>query len=321
MSKLISVIINCYNQDKFLEKCLDSVINQTYKNLEIIIVDDGSTDNTLKISKKYQKKDNRIKVISTPNYGLSKSRNIGIDNSTGDYLYFVDSDDIIEKDVIEYLYNISIKYDVCISTCKPLTIYNYDYKYKNKKEKIDILNDVQMLKKVLLIEDKANTFWNKLYKRELFDDIRFEDRIINDMTVVHKLIIKTKRIAYSNQIKYFYFRHTGAVTYRKNIKLERNIDKYLVSKERYEYIKKIYPNLIENDIYLISNTIILYLEDNKELIKYLDNDNAYQMIKKLFNLKILFYPMKISSKIRIILFFINRKLCKKIYNKVRENKI
>ena len=95
MNKLISIIINVYNGEKYIKKCLDSVINQTYKNLEILIINDGSTDKTLEICKKY--KDERIKIITTENQGLSFSRNVGIDNAGGEYLYFVDADDFIRE--------------------------------------------------------------------------------------------------------------------------------------------------------------------------------------------------------------------------------
>ena len=117
-NKLISVIINVYNAEKFVEKCLLSVLNQTYKNLEILIINDGSTDDSIKLCKKY--KDKRIKIITTKNMGLAASRNVGIDNATGDYLYFVDADDYIKEDAIEHLYKISVENNADVSTSKCL---------------------------------------------------------------------------------------------------------------------------------------------------------------------------------------------------------
>ena len=107
--QMISVILNVFNGEKYIKKCLESIINQTYKDIEIVIVNDGSTDDTKKIIESY--KDKRIKLINQENMGLSLSRNVGIDNSKGDYLYFVDVDDYLEKDALEYLYNLMIKYD------------------------------------------------------------------------------------------------------------------------------------------------------------------------------------------------------------------
>ena len=194
MEKLISVIINVYNREKFIGKCIESVINQTYKNLEILIINDGSTDNTLKICESY--KDERIRIITTENLGLSLSRNVGIDNAKGEYLYFIDSDDFVENDVIEYLYNLCKKYNAKFSTCIPLTVFDYNFTVNNKNERIDVLTSYEMLKKVLILEDMSGTTWNKLLKKDLFSNIRFEDRIINDVVVTYKLVIEAEKIIY-----------------------------------------------------------------------------------------------------------------------------
>ena len=120
---MISVIVNVFNGEKYIKKCLDSIINQTYKDLEILIIDDGSIDSTLSICKKY--KDKRIRIISGKNIGISLSRNIGLDNARGDYLFFVDSDDYIEKDTIKYLYDNIKKYNLDMTTCKSVDVYDY----------------------------------------------------------------------------------------------------------------------------------------------------------------------------------------------------
>ena len=224
MSELITVVINVYNREKFISKCIESVINQTYKNLEILIINDGSTDNTLKICENYS--DERIRIITTDNLGLSISRNIGIENANGDYLYFVDSDDFIENDVIEYLYRLCKQYDVPLATCNPLTIFNYNYTKKKIEEKIKIMDSKEMLKKVLLAENVAGAIWNKLMKIELFDGIRFQNRIINDVVVVYKIIMKTDKIVYSNQEKYYYVKHANAVVVYGDEKLDRASDFY-----------------------------------------------------------------------------------------------
>ena len=125
MKDLISVIINVYNGEKYINKCLDCIVNQTYSNLEILIINDGSNDKTLKLCKKY--KDSRIKIITTKHLGLSLSRNVGLDKARGKYIYFIDVDDFIELDTIEYLYSLCIKYKASISTCRSLDVYNYVY--------------------------------------------------------------------------------------------------------------------------------------------------------------------------------------------------
>ena len=138
MEELISVIINVYNGEKYIKKCLESIINQTYKNLEILIINDGSTDNTLSICQSY--KDERIRIITQENIGLSKSRNVGIENAKGEYLYFIDADDFVELDVIEYLHNLCKKYNVLISTSNAINVYGYNFKIKECKEKVNVFS-------------------------------------------------------------------------------------------------------------------------------------------------------------------------------------
>ena len=322
MKDLISVIINVYNGEEYIEKCIKSVINQTYKNLEILIINDGSTDNTLKICKSF--KDKRIKIITTKNLGLSLSRNIGIDNSNGKYLYFIDADDFIESDTIEYLYNLIKENKADISTCNPFVIFDYNYKLKQKKEKIDILDSITMLKKVLLLENMSGTIWNKLIKKELFNDIRFEDRIINDVVVVYKLVINSKRIVYSNQYKYYYLKHKNCISLFGYEKYERSVDFYNAINERYNNIKNRYPTLIENDIAVLKGILKLYLLDNIKIHEYLAKEKVINRYKELFTMKMLFSSIKLKEKIKLLLFRISPKLYIKIgklHRKKYKNKL
>ena len=313
MNELITVIINVYNCEKYIEKCLDSIINQTYNNLEILIINDGSTDNTLKICEKY--KDKRIKIITTPNLGLSFSRNIGIDNSNGEYLYFVDADDFIEKDTIEYLYNLCKKYNVKFSTCLSLTIKDYNYKTKNKTEKVVVIDSKEMLKKIFFGKDMSVTTWNKLIKKDIYDGIKFNNKYINDNDVTHKLVINAQKIAYSNQIKYYYLKNPTGITSNAPKNTERSKNLYKVFIERHAYIKKIYLDLIENDIGLLRHIIKLYLLDDTKVEEFLNEQNAEGKIKELFSYKMLFCNINIRIKLLFVLFRISPKLCKKINRK------
>ncbi len=304
---MITVIINVYNGEKYIKKCLDSIINQTYRNLEILIVNDGSTDKTLDICKSYN--DKRLKIITTKNQGLSLSRNIGIDNAKGKYLYFVDADDFIKLDTLEYLYNLCEENNADMSTCESKDIYNYNFKIKKEKEKIFILTNKEMLKKNLLnVINHSDTTWNKLIKKDVFKNIRFENEIINDLTTTYKLIISSKKIIHSNKIKYYYYRNPDSVTIRKKHDLNRNIEIYKVLTNRYNEIKKIYPDLIENDIAMARTIITLYSRKNKKLRKFLDNDGAIDLFKKIYTIKMLKYKLPKRDKIKIILFSINPKL-------------
>lgn len=312
-NELITVIINVYNGKKYINKCLDCIINQTYKNLEILIINDGSTDNTLRICKSY--KDKRIRIITTKNQGLSLSRNTGIDNANGEYLYFIDVDDYIELDTLEYLYKLIKKYKVKMATCKSIDIYeNKKINIKETKEEIELISKEKMLEKNLLSIDNTITIWNKLMKKELFDNIRFENRIVNDLAVTYKLILLNENIVFSNQIKYYYIRNNDSISIKKKNNIDRNTDIYKVSIERYNNIKKIYPLLLANDIGLLRNIAILYNKNSKELHEYLKKNNARKLYKKVFKFKMIFYKMSKKEKMMIILCRIHPKLSYLMYN-------
>ena len=301
---MISVVVNVYNGEKYIKKCIDSIVNQTYKNLEILIVNDGSTDNTLKICKSY--KDKRIRIINHDNMGLSLSRNVAIDKFKGDYIFFVDSDDFIEKDIIEYLYNLSIKNDSLLTMCQSLDIVDYNFKVPNIDIKEEIITGKELLKKILLFKGRYGNFWGKLIKREFIKKYRFEDRRVDDVAIIYKMVMDLDKIVYSNQIKYFYLRHDNSALAKVNV--DYCIDYYKASLERYDYIKERYPDLIENDICILWSIVTLYGHRNEELNKYLDEQNAIDLFKKMFTFKIINSNLRNNDKIKILLFRISPKL-------------
>lgn len=176
--ELISVIIPIYNVEKYLKKCIDSIINQTYKNLEIILVDDGSPDNCGKICDEYAKKDQRIRVIHKKNGGLSDARNAGIDIAKGKYIAFVDSDDYVEKEYIEIMYKELKKNNVKIVQCginkisdNEEIIDNYGYL------KDELINSQRIMEEKYTKYPISNVVaWNKLYDIDLFKNIRYPVR-------------------------------------------------------------------------------------------------------------------------------------------------
>ena len=170
--KKISIIVPIYNIEKYLPRCLDSILAQTYKNLEVILVDDGSVDNSGMIADKYARKDQRIKVIHQVNQGVSVARNTGIDLATGDYIGFVDGDDYIEPDMYEILMRIIDEQQVDIAHCGYQMVYpsKTEY-YYNTKKKIKMNREEGVLE--LLRGRKVEPgLWNKLYNAKLFDQVR-----------------------------------------------------------------------------------------------------------------------------------------------------
>lgn len=204
MNSKISIIVPIYNTERYLEECIESIVSQTYKNIEIILIDDGSTDKSGQICDKYSKKDSRIKIIHQENKGIGQTRNVGLQYATGEYIGWVDSDDIISNNMYEVLLKNMIKEDAQISCC------NYK-KIKNKledfcemeKEDIEVKNE-KVVKD--MIRGEITCFlWDKLFKRELFNDIKFTNHKVGEDFVVNTTILsKNPKIVRTNGCYYFY---------------------------------------------------------------------------------------------------------------------
>ena len=202
---LISIVVPVYKVEKFLEKCIDSIINQTYKNLEIILVDDGSPDNCGKICDEYAKKDKRIKVIHQQNGGLSAARNTGITKATGKYISFIDSDDYIEKDYIELLYTTIKQSKADIAIGSHTVIYDTGTKLQKATGEKSILKPKEVLERILYDNNIDYSAWAKLYKIELFTNIKYpEGRLFEDAATTYKLIDISKKIAVNSKSIYNY---------------------------------------------------------------------------------------------------------------------
>lgn len=219
--KLISVIVPIYNVEDYLEKCIESIINQTYKNLEIILVDDGSTDNCGIICEKYKKIDDRIIVIHKKNAGLSSARNAGLDISTGCLIGFVDGDDYIELTMYEELKKNMDFYNSDISICNFYHINNNCFK-KNmifEKEKFVSAGKEKFMNIQNEYWNVTIVAWNKLYKRFLFKDIRYPNNMIyEDSYIICDLVDKSKRISYLSIPLYNYVVRTNSITNSFSIK-------------------------------------------------------------------------------------------------------
>lgn len=189
MDSLISIIVPVYNTENYLEKCLYSLVNQTYKNIEIIIIDDGSPDNSMNIIQKFVLADNRVKVITQKNQGLSGARNTGMNNANGDYIMFIDSDDWIEIDTCEKAINASEKYNADVVFWSYIKEFSDSQKDNYLFDKTEIIwsekNINQLSRRMvgLVGDELANpqsidnlvTAWGKLYKKSVIGDVRFTD--------------------------------------------------------------------------------------------------------------------------------------------------
>lgn len=213
MKPLISVIIPVYQVAPYLERCIGSVIDQTYHNLEIILVDDGSTDGSGKICDEYAGKDSRIKVIHQKNRGLSEARNRGIDIAGGEYLSFVDSDDWIDQRFIKVMYGISDEAGCDIVQCNFQNVID-DCSEGDKREGSYTVYSPEEFSAATytLLSWKCNLAWNKLYKATLFEGIRYPTgKIHEDEFTTYKLIWRAERIAVTNTRLYFYRQRTDSI--------------------------------------------------------------------------------------------------------------
>ena len=217
MKDFISVIIPIYKTENYLRACIDSIIGQTYKKLEIILVNDGSPDHSLDICKEYAEKDLRIKIVDRLNGGLSAARNSGLDVATGDYVAFVDSDDILEPFMYEILIEQMQKYNADISQCgiQSTNVLQYDSENKNM-----LALDTQIMtwrEAVLDLLDSGNNFMcsvcNKLYKIELFDHLCFENVRSEDF-VMHYRLLNTKKPSFikTDVPMYHYIKRGASIT-------------------------------------------------------------------------------------------------------------
>lgn len=240
----ISVIIPVYNVSGYLERCIESVRKQTYANLEIILVDDGSTDKSGTICDSYISVDNRIKVVHKKNGGLSSARNAAIDVMTGEYMVCVDSDDYISNDYIEYLYNLLIDNDVDISMCQCKKVYSERDSLDIVTSNVEVLDSEAAIKYFLYQKKFTASAPCKLYKSCLFNSLRYPDgRYYEDMAVICQLLDSVSKIAIGNQQKYYYVQRKDSIMSEDfNTKKMHRIE---IAEEIRFYINNKYPNLIK----------------------------------------------------------------------------
>ena len=234
---LISIIIPVYKVEKYLEKCIQSVINQTYENLQIILVDDGSPDNCGKICDEYAKKDHRIEVIHKSNGGLSDARNKGLEMAKGEYIGFVDSDDYIEADMYEVLYNLLKQYNADVSICNFYTVSQGKISIKNADNGINEYNRIEILKEILLDKNIQSYAWNKLYKKELFDEIKYPiGKKYEDIGTTFYLLEKCNKVVVTGKSEYYYINRQDSIV--NNVTESTITDYNELIMQRYDYIEE-----------------------------------------------------------------------------------
>ncbi len=281
MNPKISIIVPVYKVEKYIHKCIDSILAQTFTDFELILVDDGSPDNCGKICDEYAKQDSRIVVIHKENGGQSTARNAGLDIAKGEYVGFIDSDDWIEPDMYEILYNICTEHNCDVANCSS-TIYFKDRTVVNGGHPLTIHNRQEAMKTMLEGKLYDECLWTKLIKRSLLDDIRIPNGIMyEDTAFTYKFMHRAKRVGCLGVAKYNYIKRDDSTMDRdiKNI----SIDAPLIYDEMYDFISANYPELKDIVVLKLANSCMSVLNLIIKVDKFKLYKNSYYKVCNILN--------------------------------------
>ncbi len=280
---LVSIIVPIFNAAKYLPACLDSVTNQTYQNLEIILVDDGSTDNSYQIAKSYAKKDPRIKLVHQKNQGLSGARNTGVVKATGTYLTFIDSDDEVKLNFIEKLLTTLQKTNADISVCSFKEFYtNGKITHFSQSYPAKTYNTKNALRAMLKEEGFMLSATMKLFPKTYFKDIKFPiGKLHEDVGTTYKLIMQAAKVSFIPDELYIYHHHDDSIISTKNFD-SRKLGIITLTDQMCSNIDQKYPDLtnITNERrirarFSILRQIPLSHPETKNILQYLKDHKSY----------------------------------------------
>lgn len=271
---LLSVVVPVYNVEEYLARCVDSILNQTYRNLEVILVDDGATDSSGSICDDFAAKDSRVRVIHKKNGGLSSARNAGIDMASGEYITFVDSDDWIEADAYEHMLDVMKRYQV-----KLVCGGNYDVDGETGKrtlalcpQKEEVISSEEFVGRMFLWQGFDSSACDKIYHKSLLETFRYpEGRVCEDVAVTYKIVLATDRAALSDRPFYNYYHREGSITISTAAEIT---DKTFHFSQHtaviYSYIRENYPAIEAQARFLRVRSlshILLLLEQAEEDVR------------------------------------------------------
>lgn len=321
MSRKLSIIIPVYGVEKYLPKCIESVLNQTFLDFELILIDDGSPDKCGEICDYYAKKDNRIHVIHQENRGISAARNAGLNFASGEFIAFIDSDDWIDKDMYERLFAVTERDAVEIIACGFKKIYE-DYYIADGKGEIFLFNNKQAIADLLNENHLRMEVWNKVIKRNLIGNLRFkENQRYEEIYFTTNLIFKAKKIGYIDLPKYNYLisrpDNFGNSTFSEDRLVLFDEFKLFINKLEE---KKYYDLILKAKEIYMTYAMSFYFIASKQS----DNRTIFKKIYEQFNVyyKEVCSRIAIIQKIKFILFKFYPTIYTKIYflkNKFKQN--
>lgn len=314
---LISIVVPVYNVEKYLDRCVNSLINQTYKNIEILLVDDGSTDNSGAMCDKYASSHDFIKVIHKTNGGLSDARNFGIKEAKGEYISFVDSDDYVSNDYIEHMFETASKYSADVVATKLYDFYGDEDTSKDESSvNYKVFSNIEAIKTMFLGSVFGVSSCAKLFKKNLFDNISFPlGYLYEDQLTLDKVLEKCTAVVYSSKKLYHYYQNSNGIMHGKCS--ERNIKSINKFKEIIDALNTKYPSLYASSI--VRHLITIIANMNNILLR-----NEYESCSEMYNLlsnevkKCISWDILSSNeirfkfKIKMILYSINNTVSRKL---------
>lgn len=313
MRALVSIIVPIYKVEPYLKRCVESLRKQSYENIEIILVDDGSPDSCPVICDEYAKQDSRIRVIHQENGGLSAARNAGIEAARGEYLSFVDSDDYVAEDFIESLYELLQESGAVIAQCRFAYVHGEELS-SEKNRNWTIYRGESLMEQLYAKEEWATYFvvaWNKLYRREVFQEIRYPvGRIHEDEATTYQLFHIGKRLAFLDRALYGYFvENTGSITATFS---RKRFDYLTAQEERIAFFQKSgYERLLSRAYKKLCDACITFyfrcdeqVEDAQHLQKELQK--RLRLYEKRGKREIAKLPMR--TRLGYLIFFIDPSL-------------
>ena len=264
MNCLVSIIIPVYNVEKYLQQCLESVCGQTYNNLEIIVVDDESPDHSGEIAEIFSKKDSRVHVEHIKNRGAAGARNVGLDQCHGDYILFVDSDDWVERDMVERLLSAIEESDIDIALCE----YWDEYKNQSSCHKFMDCSGVQTAEEFaegMIKHWEYIITWNKLFRRAVLENIRFvEGRCIDDEFFTYKAVIKSRKTVLVNECLYHYRMRKSSAMRNPQHRKQRAKDQIAFITEPFQPLCPAYPAISSQLMQHKTEVLLTVIQNNPE---------------------------------------------------------
>lgn len=305
---LISVVVPIYNVEEYLPLCLERLASQTYPNIEVLMINDGSPDNSESICLEYADRYSNFYYYKKSNGGLSDARNYGIDKAKGEYIGFVDSDDYISSSMYLVMYQNIVRYDADI-----VAVGYEEVAYRNHSDdgfdgfNAEVYTSEEAIKNLFSNDMYLDYAWNKLYKMTLFDQIRYPiGKKMEDLGTTYKLFLKAQKVVYYPAKLYYYFQRTDSILHIKGRDFYE--DKLALAYERYVDLKNKYPYMIENDTFFLNTAFdcLSYIPQGSEMrkkvilaIKSISNSNNRCLSPKR---KIKFYLIKYVTSLYAVLF-------------------